>query len=72
MPIKNVFKAEFEGDVFEIVEVAGIYHYRQVCGNDTILEGQTPQLTGAMQALFVNLSSWANDIDNGVCICGGI
>ena len=72
MSIKPVFKAEFEGDVFEIVAVNDNYHYRQMCGNDTIIEGMTPFLALAMQALFTNLKSWADDIDEGKTVCAGL
>lgn len=72
MPIKPVFKAEFESDTFEIIEVAGVYHYRQTSGEEVIIEGQTPKLSGAMQALMVQMTSWAVDIDAGYTECGGI
>ena len=72
MPMKPVFSASFEGDTFEIVEVAGLYHYRQQSGDETIINGQTPSLSAAMQVLMSQIASWAVDIDNGVTECGGI
>lgn len=72
MPIKPIFRAEFEGDTFEVIEVAGRYHYRQKTGDETILEGESLMASEAIETLMRQITSWALDVDTGETEFGGL
>lgn len=71
--MKTVFKAEFEGDLFEVLMQTGdLYHWRQKSGDETVVHGSEKMLSLAIEAIFKRVNSWAIDIDTGSTEAGGI